>query len=62
MTDANDAVTVGGDFRMGSMVSHQGYLTNGTLCVNGNIVQTSYGEYANFVTTDDFRLVLGGSG
>jgi hypothetical protein len=59
MTNTADVVSVGGSFITQSTVSHNGYLTAGTLEVSGNLRQV-YGTQYNFYTSGTHTTVLNG--
>ncbi len=61
MINENDRVVVYGDFVMGSRTASEGNLTAGILEVKGNVEQITYINAKNFVTTDDFKLLLSGT-
>ena len=62
MTNADDRLTVNGSFVMGSLYSHKGKLTEGTMKVAGDICAIKYNATDNFALTDNIVLILNGSG
>ena len=60
MNDKKDNISVNGDFITQSIVNHKGYMTDGTLQVQGNVQAKGNYKY-NFYGTNHFALVLNGS-
>ncbi len=60
MNEKKDSISVNGDFITQSIVNHKGYMTDGTLQVQGNVQAIGSYKY-NINGTDNFTLVLNGS-
>ncbi len=59
MTNAEDHLTVDGDFTTSSTIDHSGKLTNGILELKGSFAQTSGGRA--FISTDQHTVIFDGS-
>lgn len=62
MIDAEDMVSVWGDFYYSSSQNSTGYLTAGTLEVQGDFTVENTNNYATFIASDSHKVLLSGNG
>ena len=60
MTNPEDSIVINGDFVMASVNSHAGKLSNGTMYIGGDFIQTVSNSNQNFAATENHKVVFNG--